>query len=157
MNRYQSNRTGGFETYTMAITDYGPNPFVANLKQAAILNDTYRTALWTGKHLQLTLMDIIVGGDVGLEVHPEVDQFFLVEAGKGEVMMGPEKDMLTFKAPVQENFAIFIPAGTWHNVVNTGATPLKLVSIYAPPNHPAGTVQKTKEDAERAEYSKLKK
>lgn len=128
-------------------TDYGPNPFVVDISKATLRNDTFRTALWTGNHLQLTLMSIPVGMDIGLEAHPYVDQFLRVEEGRGLVQMGESKDRLHFRQPVFDDFAIFIPAGTWHNITNTGNRPLKLYSIYAPPNHPWGTVHPSKADA----------
>lgn len=113
-------------------TDFGPNPFVVDITKATLNNDTYRTALWTGNHLQLTLMSIPVGGDIGLEVHPNVDQFLRIEQGQGLVQMGNSKENLYLQQPAFDDFAIFVPAGTWHNVVNTGNKPLKLYSIYAP-------------------------
>lgn len=127
------------------ITDFGPNPFVVDINKATLHNDTFRTALWTGTHLQLTLMSIPVGGDIGLEVHPHVDQFLRIESGQGLVQMGDSKENLYLRQPVFDDFAIFIPAGAWHNLINTGNKPLKLYSIYAPPNHPWGTVHQTKE------------
>lgn len=126
------------------IEDYGPRPFVINIEEATKRNNNYRTALWTGNHLQVTLMCINVGEDIGLEVHPEVDQFLRIEEGEGVVQMGDKKDHLNFQEKVQDNDAILVPAGTWHNVINSGKKPLKLYSIYAPPNHPHGTVQATK-------------
>ncbi|RSD28437.1 cupin domain-containing protein [Mesobacillus subterraneus] len=135
----------------MMLKDYGPNPFVININEATRLNNTFRTALWTGSHLQVTLMSIDVGGDIGLEMHPDVDQFLRIEQGQGIVQMGKTKDNLDFQRNVMDDSAIMIPAGTWHNVTNTGNSPLKLYSIYAPPNHPAGTVHVTKADAAAAE------
>ena len=132
-------------------TDYGPNPFVVDINKATTHNDTYRTALWTGSHIQLTLMSIPVCGDIGLEVHPDVDQFLRIEDGQGLVQMGDKEDHLYFHQPAYEDYAIFIPAGTWHNVTNTGNRPLKLYSIYGPPNHPWGTIHQTKAIAEAAE------
>ena len=129
------------------LKDYGPEPFVVNINQAAKQNNTYRTALWTGKHLQVTLMSLNVGEDIGLEIHPNVDQFLRIEQGQGIVQMGKSKDNLNFVRNVYDDSAIMIPAGTWHNVTNTGNIPLKLYSIYAPPNHPFGTVHVTKADA----------
>lgn len=126
------------------VTDNGANPFVININEASKQNDMYRTTLWTGKYFQLTLMSINPGEDIGLEIHPDVDQFLRIEQGQGVAQMGNSKDNLTFKRNVQDDFAIFIPAGTWHNVTNTGSTPLKLYSIYAPPNHPFGTIHPTK-------------
>ncbi len=130
------------------LIDYGPKPFAINIDKAAKQNTNYRTALWTGKHLQLTLMSIRVGGDIGLEIHPDTDQFLRIEEGKGIVKMGTRRDKLDYVKKVHEDYAIFVPAGTWHNLINTGNKPIKLYSIYAPPNHPHGTVQKTKESAE---------
>lgn len=133
------------------LKDYGPEPFVVNINQVTKQNDTFRTALWTGKHLQVTLMSINPGESIGLEIHPKVDQFLRVEEGQGIVKMGARKDRLNFQRNVYDEFAIMIPAGTWHNIINTGRKPLKLYSIYAPPQHPSGTVHKTKADAEAAE------
>lgn len=130
------------------LKDYGPEPFVVNIEQATIQNDTFRTALWTGKHLQLTLMSIKVGEDIGLEMHPDVDQFIRIEQGQGLAMMGDCPERLNFQQKVSDDYAIFIPVGKWHNLINTGNTPLKLYSIYAPPEHPHGTVHLTKEDAQ---------
>ena len=138
--------------YPPAVSDCGPNPFVVDVLKATLNNDTYRTALWTGGHLQLTLMSIPVGEDIGLEVHPDTDQFLRIEDGQGLVQMGSGKDRLYFRQPVYDDFAILIPAGTWHNVTNTGNKPLKLYSIYAPPHHPWGTVHPTKAVAEAAEH-----
>lgn len=129
------------------LKDYGPNPFVVNINEAARQNNNYRLALWTGKHLQLTLMSLNVGEDIGLEMHPNLDQFIRIEEGHGLVKMGDRKDKLDFQANVNNDYAFIIPAGTWHNLVNTGNVPLKLYSIYAPTQHPFGTVQPTKPSA----------
>lgn len=143
----------GYDPYrpTTVLKDYGPNPFVININEAARQNNTYRTALWTGEHFQLTLMSLNVGEDIGLEIHPHVDQFLRIEQGQGIVQMGKTKDNLNFQRNVSDDFAIFVPAGTWHNLTNTGNVPLKLYSIYAPPNHPFGTVHPTKAAAMAAE------
>ncbi|MHC6178606.1 cupin domain-containing protein [Clostridium sp. JNZ X4-2] len=138
---------------SIQLRDYGPQPFVVNINEATEQNNNFRTALWTGKHLQVTLMSINVGDDIGLEMHPNVDQFIRVEEGQGLVRMGNRKDNLNFQRRVEDDFAIMVPAGTWHNVVNTGNKPLKVYSIYAPPEHPRNTVHMTKADAEAAERS----
>lgn len=130
--------------------DHGKEPFVVNIDEAAKRNNTFRTAIWTGDHLQVTLMSINVGEDIGLEVHPTVDQFLRIEDGQGIVQMGDTRNNLTFQANVYDDYAIMVPAGKWHNVTNTGNRPLKLYSIYAPPEHPFGTVHKTKAEAEEA-------
>lgn len=131
--------------------DQGSKPYVVDIEKATVQNNTFRTALWTGTHLQLTLMCIPVGEDIGLEIHPHLDQFLRIEEGHGLVRMGDRRDNLYFQENVKDNSAILIPAGTWHNVINTGNKPLKLYSIYAPPQHPYGTVHQTKADAIAAE------
>jgi mannose-6-phosphate isomerase-like protein (cupin superfamily) len=133
------------------LKDYGPNPFAVDIEEAAKQNNNFRLALWTGKHLQVTLMSINVGDDIGLEVHPDLDQFIRIEEGQGIVKMGNTKDKLDFQAHVHDDYAFIIPAGKWHNLINTGSKPIKLYSIYAPPQHPFGTVHRTKADAEAAE------
>ncbi|MBA4534566.1 cupin domain-containing protein [Brevibacillus halotolerans] len=148
---YNWNNNGNPYYRSILLKDYGSKPFVVNIEKAAKQNNTYRTALWTGKHLQVTLMSINVGDDIGLEVHPSTDQFIRIEEGQGLVQMGNSKDKLDFQKMVYDGYAIMIPAGTWHNVTNTGNKPLKIYVIYAPPEHPYGTVHKTKADAMSAE------
>ncbi len=126
------------------LSDHGGEPFVADIEKAAVKNDNFRLALWTGKYLQMTLMSLKVGESIGLEMHPDVDQFIRVEKGSGLVRMGQAKDSMTLGRVVSASDGFFIPAGTWHNLINVGLEPLKLYSIYAPPQHPFGTVQKTK-------------
>ena len=125
-------------------SDHGGEPYVVNIDRATKSNNNYRSALWTGKYLQLTLMSIRVGGDIGLEMHPDTDQFLRIEYGIGLVKMGENKCSLTYQKRVGPGYAIFVPAGTWHNLINVGNVPIKLYSIYAPPNHPTGIVQRTK-------------
>lgn len=135
--------------------DLGPAPFVVDIEDLTLANENFRKAVWTGRHFQLTLMTIPVGGDVGLEVHPETDQFLRLEQGEATVLMGPAKDKLTQEWQAGDDWAIVVPAGTWHNIVNVGQTPLKLYSIYAPPHHAHGTVHRTQADAtaeEEAEH-----
>ena len=127
--------------------DFGNEPFVFNIEDYTKQNETYRTALWTGEYMQLTVMNILPGEDVGLEVHDDHDQFIRVEEGEGIVMMGDAKDNLTFQERVEDDFAIMIPAGKWHNVMNDSDKPLKLYSIYAPREHDHSTVHKTREEA----------
>ncbi len=133
------------------LKDYGPFPTVINIEEATKKNETFRTALWTGKYLQLTVMSINPKEDIGIEMHPDIDQFIRVEQGSGLVKMGYDKNNLNFQKAVNPSTAILVPAGTWHNVINTGDIPLKVYSIYAPPKHPKGTVHKTKADAAAAE------
>ena len=124
--------------------DHGPQPYVVDINKATLQNNNYRTALWTGPYLQLTLMCIPPGGEIGLEMHADTDQFLRIEEGQGIVQMGPSRRNLTFRQPIFGDTAVFVPAGTWHNITNIGRTPLRLYSIYAPPHHPHGTVHATK-------------
>ncbi len=133
------------------LKDYGPEPFAVDIEKATKQNNNFRLALWTGKYLQITLMCINAGDEIGLEIHPDLDQFIRIEEGQGLVKMGDRKNCLDFEANVREDYAFVIPAGKWHNLINTGNKPLKLYSIYAPPQHPFGTVHKTKADAQAAE------
>jgi mannose-6-phosphate isomerase-like protein (cupin superfamily) len=135
----------------MEISDFGGKPYVVDIEEATTKNETFRTALWTGQHLQVTLMSIDVGDDIGLEVHPQTDQFLRLEQGQGLVQMGDSPDRLDFQAQVSDDFAIMVPAGKWHNITNTGNEKMKLYAIYAPPEHPFGTVHRTKAEAEAAE------
>lgn len=131
--------------------DYGPDPYVVNINDATLENPYYRRALWTGNHLQLTLMCIGPGQEIGLEVHPNLDQFLRIEQGQGIAMMGTSSTNLSYQQNVATEYAIFVPAGTWHNVLNTGTIPLKLYSIYAPPHHPHGQIHCTKADSDAGE------
>lgn len=148
---YHKNK-GNYNKNIYNITDYGPDPFVVNIHKVTEQNKNFRTALWTGEHLQVTLMSIPVGGEIGLESHPELDQFLRIEEGYGLVKMGNSKDKLNYQTNVADGYAIFIPAGTWHNLINMGNKPIKLYSIYAPPQHPYGTVHQTKAIADAAEH-----
>lgn len=137
---------------TMKPLDFGPMPNVVDIKKATMNNKNYRTALWTGSHIQLTVMNLAPNEDIGLEMHPDVDQFLYVIDGVGRVRMGDRKDHFSIQQLVFEDDAILIPAGTWHDVTNVGKGDLKLFSIYGPPNHPWGTIHQTKEIAESMEH-----
>lgn len=130
--------------HNIEFKDYGKQPLVIDIEDATEDNTAFRISLWTGDHLQLTLMSLNVGEDIGLEVHPDHDQFLRIEEGDGLVQMGSTKDNLTIERQVDDDDAIIVPAGTWHNITNIGRKPLKLYSIYAPPEHAYGTVQQTK-------------
>ena len=129
------------------LMDYGPEPFVINIEKAVKMNNNFRTALWTGTHLQVTLMSINAGEDIGLEMHPDVDQFLRIEDGQGVVRMGDNRNNFDYEKRIFDGTAIMIPAGKWHNVINTSDKPLKLYSIYAPAEHKKGTVHATREEA----------
>ncbi len=130
--------------------DNGPLPFVTNIETATLENTNYRTTLWTGQNIQVTLMCIQPGHDIGLEVHDTHDQFLRIEEGQATVYTGPAKDNLTTLQAGSDD-AVLIPAGSWHNLANNGDTPLKLYSIYGPPEHLHGTVHVTKEEADADE------
>jgi len=140
------------EAVEVTLEDHGADPTVLDIDAYTMANDNFRTALWTGTYLQVTLMAIPVGGEIGLEQHLDVDQFLRIEDGEAKVMMGDSEDALTFVETAETDFAIIVPAGKWHNLINTGDRPLKLYSIYAPPEHPYGTVHKTFEESEEAEH-----
>lgn len=133
-------------------TDQGPDPYVVDIEDATLSNENYRTTLWTGAHLQMTAMKIEPGRDIGLEVHEHGDQFIRVEEGRARVQMGPSEHDLPFEREVEDDWAILVPAGTWHNVVNIGDGPLKVYALYAPPEHDHGTVHATKADADADEH-----
>lgn len=113
-----------------------------NIERATIANEDFRRVLYTGKHLQLVLMALPPGCDIGEEVHEDRDQFFRIEEGEGEIRIDGVVN------PVAEDFAVIVPAGARHNVINTGVAPLLLYTIYGPPEHKDGVVHKTKAQAE---------
>jgi mannose-6-phosphate isomerase-like protein (cupin superfamily) len=125
--------------------------WVHDIEQATLDNDTFRTVLFTGEHLQLTVMSIPPGGEIGKEVHPENDQFLRLEQGDARLELGRGEDSIDETHEVKADWAFVVPAGVWHNVVNIGWDELKVYSLYAPPHHPDGTVHATKADAEAAE------
>lgn len=119
--------------------------YVTNIEDDTIANDDFRRVLFTGPNTQLVLMTLQPGEDIGLETHDEHDQFLRVEAGRGLVVLDGEEIAL------EDGSAVVIPAGTRHNVVNTSDDePLRLYTLYSPPEHPHGTVHRTKREAEAA-------
>ena len=139
------------QMHSMAITDYGKQPVIFRPHREARLNRNFRTAFWTGEYFQITLMSIAPGSEVGLEQHKSTDQLLLIEEGAGLTMMGESKNALGMQRLVRQGDAVIVPAGTWHNIKNIGNRPLKILSVYSPPEHPFGTIHKTKEDADKAE------
>jgi len=148
----QTDGTNG-QNADVVLKDYGSEPTVLNIDEYTTANDNFRVALWTGSKFQVTLMSIPVGCDIGLEQHPDTDQFLRIEEGQAKVLMGDSEESLTFVQTAEKDFAIIVPAGKWHNIINTGDKPLKLYSIYSPVEHPFGTVHKTQEEAEEAEHA----
>ena len=130
------------------LKDHGSQPYALNIEETTLDNPNFRSTLWTGTNLQLTVMTIPVGGDIGLEVHPDNDQFLRIEQGRGRVEMGPTEHEVTFTQPVEGDWGIFVPAGTWHNIINVGDVELKLYTLYGPPDHVHGTLHATQHDAE---------
>jgi len=126
--------------------------WIGDIESLTLKNTNFRTVVFTGGHTQLTLMRIKPGEDIGWEAHPHLDQFIRIEAGKGRVEFGRDEANVDEKHDVEDDWAIIIPAGTWHNVVNTGDEDLKLYSLYSPPEHPDGTVHVTKAEADAAEH-----
>jgi mannose-6-phosphate isomerase-like protein (cupin superfamily) len=125
--------------------------YSVDIESATLENPNFRKVLYTAPHSQLVVMSIEPGGEIGSERHPDHDQFIRVEAGMGEAILDGERHAL------RDGTALVIPAGTQHNVVNTSTTaPLRLYTIYSPPEHPAGTVHRTKADAEQAELAHLR-
>lgn len=122
------------------------NGYHDNIEQETKKNDNFRKVVFTGVHSQLVLMSIKPGEDIGLETHPNVDQFFRIESGEGSAVIDGEK------FGVKEEDAVVVPAGSEHNITNTGSSDLKLYTIYSPANHPKGTIHKTKAEAEEAEH-----
>ena len=116
--------------------------FVQDIESLAVKNDKFRQVLYTGKKSQLVLMSLKPQEDIGAEIH-QVDQFFRVEEGSGEAVLNGAR------TPIQAGFAVLVPAGVNHNIINTGSVPLKLYTLYAPPNHRDGVVHETRADAER--------
>lgn len=129
------------------IEDIGPRPNAFNLEQETRENQNYRTVAWSGRYLQITLMSIPVGADIGLEAHPDTDQFLRLDAGRGRVRMGDAKDNLTFDELVTDGWSVLVPAGTWHNITNVGDVPMQLYAIYAPAHHQPGKIHETAQDA----------
>ncbi len=125
--------------------------WVDDVEKVTLENETFRTVLFTGEHTQLTVMRLAPGEDIGAEAHDDIDQFLRIEQGQGRVEMGESEDAMDQTHDVSDDWAIIVPAGVWHNVVNTGDSDLKLYSLYSPPEHPPETVHRTKAEADAAE------
>ncbi len=128
--------------------------WVGDIEDATLTNDTFRTVLFTGANLQMTVMCLQPGEEIGVEKHDGLDQFIRLEQGTARVLMGSSKDDLSEVHEIEDDWAAIIPGGMWHNVVNTGDGELRLYSIYAPPEHPEGTVHETKADADVADHDR---
>jgi mannose-6-phosphate isomerase-like protein (cupin superfamily) len=125
--------------------------WIGDIEQETLDNTTFRTVVFTGEHTQLTVMRLAPGEDIGREAHHDRDQFLRIEQGQARVELGRNADAVDETHEVEDDWAIIVPAGVWHNVVNTGSGELRLYSLYSPPEHPDGTVHRTKAEAEEAE------
>jgi mannose-6-phosphate isomerase-like protein (cupin superfamily) len=121
--------------------------YVGPIEKQTLQNKYFRQVLFTGKHCQLVVMHLLPGEEIGNEVHENTDQFFRIESGAARFIFNGKEEHL-----VHDGEAVVVPAGTYHNVINASQTePLSLYTVYSPPNHPDGTIHKTKEEAEEAE------
>jgi len=118
-------------------------PYVKNIDKDTLDNEDYRRVVWTGEHLQLVLMNVLPGQEIGEETHKGHDQFIRLESGSGKAIINDQE------YEIGADFAVTIPAGSKHNIINTGSEPMKLYSIYAPAEHPEGTVEPMKESFQR--------
>ncbi|NND02757.1 MAG: cupin domain-containing protein [Acidimicrobiia bacterium] len=126
--------------------------WVDNIETLTLDNTNFRTVVYTGEHSQLTLMSVPPGGEVGWEAHTHLDQFLRLEQGSARLDFGKTQDAVDESHKIEDDWALIVPAGIWHNVVNVGDIDLKLYSIYSPPEHPDGTVHRTKADADADEH-----
>jgi mannose-6-phosphate isomerase-like protein (cupin superfamily) len=121
--------------------------FIGNIEEQTLTNKFFRQVLYTGRHAQLVVMSLPPGEEIGMEVHETVDQFFRIERGKAKFIIdGQEQE-------AADGFAVIVPAGAQHNVINIGEEDLKLYTLYSPPNHPPGTIHQTKAEAMAAEHN----
>ena len=125
--------------------------WTGDIEKMTTSNTNFRTVLFTGKFAQLTVMSLEPGEEIGLEAHDDVDQFIRIEQGRARVTLSRTRNAVDEQHLLEDDWAIVIPAGTWHNVINEGDNQLKLYSIYSPPEHPDGTIHATKAEADEAE------
>lgn len=156
MDDLQSNAIDDQDNTIMRsdLTDYGPAPVVIDIAGITMKNKNFRTTLWTGDHLQLALMSLNPGESIGVEKHEDSDQFIKIVEGYAVVQTGITENNLDSHSQLTDANAVMIPAGTWHNITNTGYRPLKLFTIYGPPAHPYNTIHQTKQDSIEDEMTK---
>ena len=126
--------------------------WVGNIERETLENTDFRAVVFTGDRLQLTVMRLGPGEEIGVEAHDHLDQFLRIEQGRARVTLGSSPDEVEEEHEVEGDWAVVVPGGVWHNVVNTGSGDLKLYSLYAPPEHPPATVHPTKADADAADH-----
>ncbi|MBG9980949.1 cupin domain-containing protein [Facklamia sp. DSM 111018] len=129
-------------------SDRGKKPVVENIVDWTKANENFRTTVWTGEKLQMTLMTIEPDDEMGLEVHKGIDQLYVIVSGNGTCQVGPAKDNFEVETEISEFSAVFVPANMWHNIINKGSEPLKMYTLYSDTDHLPGTVHKTREEAE---------
>lgn len=127
--------------------------WIGNIEEETLDNTTFRTVVFTGTHTQLTVMRLAPGENIGREAHSDRDQFLRIERGRARVELGRTAESVDDAHEVEDDWAVIVPAGVWHDVVNVGDDPLQLYSLYSPPEHPDGTVHETKADAQAAEHA----
>jgi mannose-6-phosphate isomerase-like protein (cupin superfamily) len=125
--------------------------WIDDIEKLTLENTNFRTVAYKGEHTQLTLMRLGPGEEIGWERHGNIDQFLRLEQGKARVEFGRTEDVVDETHEVADDWAFIVPAGVWHNVVNIGEDDVKLYSLYSPPEHPDGTIHRTKADADAAE------
>jgi mannose-6-phosphate isomerase-like protein (cupin superfamily) len=125
--------------------------WIGDIEHLTLGNEDFRRVLFTGAHTQLTVMRLGPGEEIGWEMHDHLDQFLRIEEGSAELDLGSREDAVDETHPVGDDWAFIVPAGTWHNVRNVGDGDVKLYSLYSPPEHPDGTVHRTKAEAAAAE------
>ena len=123
-----------------------------DIERLTLDNTSFRTVVFTGEHTQLTLMRLGPGEEIGWERHGHIDQFLRLEQGRARVEFGSTEETVDETHEVENDWAFIVPAGVWHNVVNIGDDEVKLYSLYSPPEHPHGTVHRTKAEADTAEH-----
>ena len=126
--------------------------WIGDIERETLDNTTFRTVVFTGENTQLTVMSIEPGDDIGREAHHDRHQFIRIEQGTARVELSRTEEAIDETHDAEADWAIIVPAGVWHNVVNTGTEALKVYSLYSPPEHPDGTVHRTKADAVAAEH-----
>jgi len=127
----------------VTIRDIGPQPQSFDIEQASKANSDYRAVAWSGRYSQVTLVSIPAGGEIGLQAHPQTDQFLRLDTGQGRAQMGASKSDLSFEQEVSDGCCVLDPAGTWHNITNIATTPMQVYTIYAPADHQPGQLQAT--------------
>lgn len=123
-----------------------------DIERLTLDNTNFRTVVFTGEHTQLTLMRLGPGEEIGWERHGHIDQFLRLEQGRARMEFGSTEETVDETHEVENDWAFIVPAGVWHNVVNIGDDEVKLYSLYSPPEHPHGTVHRTKAEADAAEH-----